>query len=53
MPIFDITLSRPLPIPLTARACACSTVIPSGSQPSVTSSATVSSIRYGFTAAAP
>ncbi len=40
-------------MPLSARAWASSTLIPSGSQPSVTSSATVSSIRYGFTAAAP
>src|SRR5579863_8942817 len=33
IPIFDITLSRPLAMPLTARACACSAVISSGSQP--------------------
>jgi len=40
IPIFDITLSRPLPMPLIARA-------------RDSSSASISSIRYGLTAAAP
>ncbi len=53
IPIFEITLSSPLPIPFTARARACSAVIPSGSQPSSASSPSVSSMRYGLTAAAP
>ena len=53
MPIFDIVFSSPLAMPLTARAFACSPVIPSGSQPLSASSASVSSIRYGLTAAAP
>ena len=45
IPIFDIVLSRPLAMPLVARACALSADISSGSQPSSTSSASVSSIR--------
>ncbi len=53
IPIFDITFSRPLAMPFTARARACSAVISSGSQPSSTSSPSVSSMRYGLTAAAP
>ena len=53
MPILDIVLSRPLAMPLTARCCASSFVIPSGRRPRSTSSASVSSIRYGLTAAAP
>jgi hypothetical protein len=52
IPIFDIVFSRPFAMPLVARYCASSGVI-SPSQPSSTSSASVSSIRYGFTAAAP
>ena len=53
IPILDSVLRSPLPSPLTARACAWSFVMSSGSQPSSTSSASVSSIRYGLTAAAP
>ena len=53
MPIFEIVFSRPFAIPLVARCCASSAVIPGGSQPRSTSSASVSSIRYGLTAAAP
>ena len=53
MPIFEIVFSRPFAMPLVARRCASSFVIPGGSTPRSTSSARVSSIRYGFTAAAP
>ena len=45
VPIFESVFSNPLPIPFTARNWASSTVIPSGSEPSSTSSPTVSSIR--------
>ena len=45
MPIFEIVFSSPLAMPLIARFCASSAVICSGSQPSSTSSASVSSIR--------
>ena len=53
IPIFEIVFSSPLAIPFAARRCASSAVIPGGSRPSSTSSASVSSIRYGLTAAAP
>ncbi len=53
IPIFEMVLSSPFAIPAVARACASSRVSPGGSQPRSTSSASVSSIRYGFTAAAP
>ncbi len=53
MPIFDIVFSRPLAMPLTARFCASSAVISGGSSPRSTRSESVSSIRYGLTAAAP
>ena len=53
IPIFDIVFSRPFAMPFVARCCASSAVIPGGSQPSSTSSASVSSMRYGLTAAAP
>ena len=53
MPILDIVLSRPLAIPFTARCWASSPVISFGSRPWSTRSASVSSIRYGLTAAAP
>ena len=45
MPILDIVLSRPFAIPFVARFCASAGVIPGGSQPSSTRSASVSSIR--------
>ena len=38
MPIFEIVFSRPFEMPLIARFCASSAVMPSGSQPSSTSS---------------
>ena len=53
MPIFEIVFSRPFAMPLIARFCASSPVMPSGSQPSSTSSSSVSSITYGLIAAAP
>ena len=53
MPIFEIVFRRPLAMPLVARRCASSFVIAWGSSSRSTSSASVSSIRYGLTAAAP
>ena len=51
MPIFEIVLSKPLPIAFSARVRASSRS--SSSRPSETSSSIVASIRYGLTAAAP
>ena len=51
IPIFEITFRRPLPIALTARASA--SARERSMRPSSTSWPIVSSIRYGFTAAAP
>ena len=51
IPIFEIAFNRPFAIAFTARACACSAV--SSTRPSSASCATVASITYGFTAAAP
>ena len=53
IPIFEIVFSSPLPIPLIARCLRLLGRHASGSKPSSTSSPSVSSIRYGLTAAAP
>ena len=53
IPIFEIVFSRPFAIPFVARSWASSRVIPGGSSSRSTSSASVSSMRYGLTAAAP
>ena len=53
IPIFEMVLSRPLPIALTMFASASSIVSSTGSSERSASSSSDSNIRYGLIAAAP